>query len=210
MVRKCGRLNFAQPSFIEGMARIFDVAGALNTRPVKYRGSTYRRDYTHAVRNHWEEVVRYLHDAIAQFEEEAQLNLGIATDTDASRYAPFPDPNVIRRYEEIMPGAANRILELAEQKQQEAFASGEAAITKPQLPSIPDARSSYAGMAVGFLSAALGLVGGACLIAFGYEWLGLAVAVTPLTALFGISIYAIRAKRRSEHNHIMQARSLNG
>ena len=202
--------RYVKPSFWEGMARIFDVAGALNTRPVQYRGSTYRRDYTHDVRNHWEEVSRYLHDAIAQFEEEAQLNLGIATDTDASRYAPFPDPNVIRRYEEIMPGTANRILELAEQKQQEAFASEEAAITKRQLPSIPDVRSNYASMAVGFLSAILGLVGGTCLIAFGYEWLGLAAVVAPLTALFGISIYSIRAKRRSEHSHIMQARYSNG
>lgn len=197
MRKTYGRFSYAQPSFIVGMARIFDVAGALQPRRGSYNPhSAVNRADAHSLRADFEQVARYLHDAIAQFEEEAQVKIETANEPEASRYALLPDPDIIRRYEEIIPGAANRILELAEQKQMEAFAAEKADIANWPVVAVTNTGSSYMGMAVGFASAVFGIIGGTWLIASGYDWLGLTVAVVPLTGLFGISIYAIRKHNR--------------
>lgn len=94
MRKTYGRFSYAQPSFIEGMARIFDVAGALQPRRVSYNAYSLGADF--------EQVARYLHDAIAQFEEEAQVKIETANELEASLYAPLPNPDIILRYEEII------------------------------------------------------------------------------------------------------------
>ncbi len=68
MARKYRRFNHAQPSFIEGMARIFDFAGALNTYDVPKTEASKRRADVIALRRDWIAVGNHIRNAIGQFE----------------------------------------------------------------------------------------------------------------------------------------------
>ena len=76
MAGKYRRFNYAKPSFIEGMARIFDFTGALDhhprTNPANKSG--WEED-AEAIRSDWEAVGQYIWDAIGQFEEAERDNL---------------------------------------------------------------------------------------------------------------------------------------
>ena len=88
------RIGYARPSFLEGMARIFDFSGALNQYDMPYledlragrvpevglsgpRDDTegFRRD-AEALMGDWEAVGLYLYDALEEFEEENGLPPG--------------------------------------------------------------------------------------------------------------------------------------
>ena len=79
MVRKSKYFNYARPSFLEGMARIFDFGGTLDYYP---RRSVVRKSGpeadAEALRADWEAVGQYIRDAIGQFEEEERDNLEAA------------------------------------------------------------------------------------------------------------------------------------
>ena len=96
MARKPGRIRigYARPSFLEGMARIFDFNGALNQYDMPYledlragrvpelehsgprdANEGFRRD-AEALRGDWEAVGLYLYDALGEFEEENGLPPG--------------------------------------------------------------------------------------------------------------------------------------
>ena len=86
MVRKYRRFNYARPSFIEGMARIFDFAGALDSDPTlsKRRKSGPDAD-AEAIRASWEAVGQYLWDAMGRFEEEERDNLDAARKSQCAK-----------------------------------------------------------------------------------------------------------------------------
>ena len=88
------RIGYTRPSFLEGMARIFDFSGALNQYDMPYledlragrvpeldrsgKGDVaegFRRD-AEALRGDWEAVGQYLYDALGKFEEENDLPPG--------------------------------------------------------------------------------------------------------------------------------------
>lgn len=76
MVRKYRRFNYARPSIIEGMARIFDFAGALDHYPnLPARRKSSPEANAEAIRAAWETVGQCMWDAIGQFEEEERDNL---------------------------------------------------------------------------------------------------------------------------------------
>jgi uncharacterized membrane protein len=110
----------------------------------------------------------------------------------ASWRAPLPPPDALQRYEEILPGSANRILEMAE-KQHEHRISIERTIV------FGNSRRAYLGLAAGFIISALGIGGGIYLIATGHDWAGLALAGVNLTGLVGVFVYGSKA-RRDERN----------
>jgi uncharacterized membrane protein len=110
----------------------------------------------------------------------------------ASWRAPLPPPDAFERYEEILPGSANRILEMAE-KQHEHRISIERTIV------FGNSRRAYLGLAAGFIISALGIGGGIYLIATGHDWAGLALAGVNLTGLVGVFVYGSKA-RRDERN----------
>ena len=88
------RIGYARPSFLEGMARIFDFSGALNQYDMPYLedlragrvpelglsdlrddAEGFRRD-AEALMSDWEAVGQYLYDALEEFEEENGLPPG--------------------------------------------------------------------------------------------------------------------------------------
>ena len=68
--------GYAQPSALEGVARLMDMGGALDNYEVSlpsHRGRHMGREAA-ALREVWAEVGQYLHGAIGQFESENGLS----------------------------------------------------------------------------------------------------------------------------------------
>lgn len=79
MARKHRHFIYARPSFLEGMARIFDFAGALDYYPnLSVRRKSGPEADAEAIRECWEAVGQYMWDAIGQFEELEKDNLEAA------------------------------------------------------------------------------------------------------------------------------------
>lgn len=79
MAGKYRRFNYAKPSFIEGMARIFDFTGALDYYPgLSARRKSSPEADAEAIRAAWETVGQCMWDAMGQFEELERDNLDAA------------------------------------------------------------------------------------------------------------------------------------
>lgn len=124
---------------------------------------------------------------------------------------PLPAPVDFQRYEEILPGAANRILEIVERQQshqhdQERLALEQAGIILDieRKAATSDSRRAYLGIASGLTITLLTIGGSIYLIANGHDWAGLTLAGINLTGLAGVFVYGARtrraARRRSPDN----------
>lgn len=131
---------------------------------------------------------------------------------EASWSGPLPPPEALQRYDAIVPGAANRIFEMAERRHQHQI-DQEKAIIELEHYSLgladraasSDAFLNKLGLVFAFIVALGGMGIGAWLIATGKTGGGLAFLFTPLTGLAGLFVYATRVRRavsrRNTDNH---------
>ena len=105
---------------------------------------------------------------------------------------PLPPPNVLRGYEEIVPGSAQRIMEMAEKEQEHSRNMVSTVI-------VGDSRRAYLGLIAGFIISILGIGGGIYLISTGHDWAGLSLAGINLTGLVGVFVYGAKT-RHDERN----------
>ena len=117
----------------------------------------------------------------------------------ASWRAPLPPPNALARYNDVLPGSAERILQMAEKQQEQDHNIQMEAISIERTVVVSDARRAYLGLLAGFIISVLGIGGGIYLIATGHDWAGLSLAGINLTSLVGVFVYGAKA-RRDEHN----------
>ena len=97
----------------------------------------------------------------------------------------LPDPDVLARYEKIIPGGAERILEMSEQNSAHAQAMAEQTLKSTT-------RTCRIKQAVTFILAmGAGILGGALLLQ-GSELAGLLVFLIDAVALVGVTIYGNR------------------
>ena len=124
----------------------------------------------------------------------------VVTVETATWSGPLPIPSDFRQYDETLPGAAERILQLAERQQDHrhsmeaaAFATADKIVTK-------DSRRSYLGIILAFIIAMTGLLGGVFLIYAGRGGYGLTLGLSSLVRLVAIFVYGTRS-RRAERRH---------
>ena len=123
---------------------------------------------------------------------------------------PLPHPDLLQRYEEILPGAAERILVIAENQQRHQI-SQERKILEHEGIALESARTSIRaesrrsdfGMAIAAVIALAGLIGGVALIALDRWEQGIVLFLAPLTGLVGLFVYQSRV-RRAERRRIPQ------
>jgi uncharacterized membrane protein len=103
---------------------------------------------------------------------------------------PLPPPEVLEKYNQSLPGAAERILSMAEQQSRHR----QSLETK-----VIDANIfvQKVGPFLGFVIAMTAVVGGIVLILKGKDGYGLAAIVTALTSLAGVFIYG-KSKQKKE------------
>ena len=97
-------------------------------------------------------------------------------------FGPIPPPAVLNQYDEIVPGAAARIIKLAE-KETAARISLAKQVTSSEL------RRLDRGLWVGFAVVMTAIAVGGILVAFGHEAAGAAIAAVPSTGLVGVFVY---------------------
>ena len=182
-------------AFLEGMVRAFDW-GAL----LELRKSRARRDAEDDAREdkHWKEriVDWYIRDAIGAFEAEEARRL--ARDPMLSRRAfavadimlgPVPTQEAILRYEQVVPGACDRIMERATQRLDH---DGEAEIDLLK----ERAKQGYMGMAAGFVLGLLITLGALLLVYNGHSWPGFTIIGIYIGSAVAISVYISKAQLR--------------
>lgn len=101
---------------------------------------------------------------------------------------PLPHPDVLQGYESVIPGAANRILEMAERQ-------SEHRMQMDQMVIAGGSRRSYLGLVAGFVLSALVIGGGIYLIATGHDWAGASLVGLNLAGLAGVFVYGSKSRR---------------
>lgn len=137
-------------------------------------------------------------DLIASLGEETARSeqlLGILIRATQSRsyMGPIPPPEMLAGYEEVLPGSANRILEMAEKQSQHRM-SLEKTVTES------DVKRANNGLVMAFGLSIISLAAAAYLAINGHEATASVIVGTNLAALAGSFIYGSIARKneRSE------------
>ena len=101
---------------------------------------------------------------------------------------PLPPPQVLSQYEQIVPGAAKRILAMAE-KQSRHRREMEASVIGS------DVRNSRLGLYFGFSIGVCGLVCSVVIAIFGQPWAAGLIGVGTLVSLVGTFVYGSKQRR---------------
>ena len=127
----------------------------------------------------------------------------------ASWRGPLPPPNILRQYDELLPGIAERILVMSENAQQHEFnLERDASDRENKVLELADkvvsndASQGRRGQWFAFVIALLGIVVGALLIAIDKAGFGLAVIFTPLAGLVGVFVYGTQARSAERRRNV--------
>lgn len=95
---------------------------------------------------------------------------------------PLPSPEILSKYNEVLPNAAERIISMAE-----AQAKHRQEIEKTM--AFNDILNSRRGLIFAFIIVMSTIIAGTSLIYFGREASGLATIITPIVAVAGLFVY---------------------
>jgi uncharacterized membrane protein len=109
--------------------------------------------------------------------------------TAQSSSGPLPHPAILAQYNEIVPGAAERIIAMAEVQTQHRQQLEKAVIES-------DIRNSRLGLHYGLIIGLVAVLGGVACIVMGHEVGGSIVGGTGLTGLVGVFVYGSRQKQK--------------
>lgn len=106
---------------------------------------------------------------------------------------PLPPPEVLRGFEDIVPGAAERIIKMAEEQ------SFHRRVLEKKVIDSDISRSKW-GQILGFVIAVIGLGVSAVVAVFGSAVAGGVIGVGTLASLVGVFMYgsSVRSKEREE------------
>ncbi len=109
---------------------------------------------------------------------------------------PIPTPEVLGRYETILPGLADRIM-----KQAESQTAHRIDIEKRVIKS--DIRNSLLGIIFAFIIGLVGIVGGLYLTSLGMAATGLTVSGVSLVSLVSAFIYGTNSRRKERQKKMV-------
>jgi uncharacterized membrane protein len=101
---------------------------------------------------------------------------------------PIPSPDILRGFDVIVPGSADRIIAMAEQQSAHRIAMEAKALHHEIV-------RSYCGLAAGFVISLIAIVGGLLLSYSGQPWAGTTIATVGLASLAGVFVYGTRSVR---------------
>ena len=116
-------------------------------------------------------------------------NNHIAKVQAVSFQGPLPPPQILQQYDEIVPGAAERIICQFENQVKHRQELENKVITS-------DVRQSYIGSVLGFIIAISAIGAGTVLAYIGQPTEGLAALLTPLAGLIGVYVWGSYQRRK--------------
>lgn len=120
-------------------------------------------------------------EAAASANSQSKEAYLIAQEIRSEFSGPLPHPEILARYEEILPGAATRIFEMAEEQALHRRYMEKNSLTLA-------GRDAFLGIILGFIIALSGIIGGILIIAFNPDSVG---AVISGSAISGSSLVGI-------------------
>lgn len=111
----------------------------------------------------------------------------IATETSFS--GPLPPPEVLSKYDQIVRGAAERILRMAEEQ------STHRRHIEAQVISA-DTKNSQRGLIFGLIIGLAGFAAATIMVLFGQPWAGAFLGLLNLGSLVGVFVYGSASRRR--------------
>lgn len=107
---------------------------------------------------------------------------------------PLPPPELFIQYEQILPGAADRILTMAEKQSQHRQ-------TKELIQVKSESRDSLLGIICALIIGLSVIAGGVCIAIIGKQpWPGAAFGATSIAGLVGVFIYGTQSNKRQSQN----------
>jgi uncharacterized membrane protein len=122
---------------------------------------------------------------MAQFQHQAMMRVS----QQYSFSGPLPPPEILEKYNQALPGLAERIISMAEKQ-----ANHRQGIERTVIES--NAFVQKVGPFLGFIIAMTAVVGGIFLILKGKDGYGLAAIITALASLAGVFIYGKKQQRK--------------
>ena len=140
-----------------------------------------------------------VHQTINKLPEEKR-ELLVEQMMSISYSGPIPHPSDFQQYESVLPGAADRILSMAE-KQLEHRQTLEKSVI------LSDVENSKRGQWFGFIIALVCTIGGFILIALNKDAIGLSVVIGSIATLAGLFIYGQKSDARERKEKEMEDRN---
>ena len=108
---------------------------------------------------------------------------------EASAWAgPLPEPDTLREYDQVLPGAAERILKMAEDQQKHHHDQDRRQLEMYSTALQADSRRSNLGLVAGLSVTLLGLGGGIYLVYAGHDWADGIIAGLNLASVAGVFV----------------------
>jgi len=111
---------------------------------------------------------------------------------------PLPSPDVLAHYDQIVPGAAERIIALLE-KQVEHRQELERIVIKS------DTSDSKLGLVLGACVSCFAIVGGVLCAIYGYTTTGIIIAGIPVPTLAAVFVYGSRQRKNEREQRFKEA-----
>ncbi|MEK7565052.1 MAG: DUF2335 domain-containing protein [Patescibacteria group bacterium] len=122
-------------------------------------------------------------------QSSSKENKVILTEISQSFSGPLPPPDILRQFDEVVPGAAERIIKMAEDQ-----STHRRELEKKVIDS--DITRSKWGQILGFIIAISGLVVSAIVAVYGSALAGGIIGVGTLASLVGVFMYGSRTRSR--------------
>lgn len=106
---------------------------------------------------------------------------------------PLPHPDILRKYNDVVPGAAERIIQMAENQ------SVHRKELEKKVIESDIARSKW-GQILGFIIAIIGLIGAVVISIIGNAWAGGIIGLGTLGSLVGVFMYGSKERQVPKDN----------
>jgi uncharacterized membrane protein len=130
-----------------------------------------------------------LREILQQPGAKAQLLSVTAAFAAATWSGPYPPPDLLRGYEDVLPGAADRIMTMAESQQAHRHHLENVSVEG-------GSKRAWWGLWLGFAISLVVLGLGTAIILTGHTWEGATVMSVDVVALAGVFVYGRREQRR--------------
>lgn len=124
----------------------------------------------------------------AELQTSTAENGTLVLHEEQSFSGPLPHPAILRAFDDVVPGAAERIIKMAEEQ-----AAHRKALERKVIES--DVNRSMWGQILGFCIAIVGLVVSAVIAVFGSALAGSVIGVGTLASLVGVFMYGARTRK---------------
>ena len=119
----------------------------------------------------------------------AELGSLVGVSISGTYSGPIPPPQLLHEFDQVIPGAAERILRMAEKQQDHRIRLESRVITS-------DTYRSWAGLVLGSILAVIIILSGSYLIHEGHDWAGTTLVTGTLGVVLAAFIHGVNTRRR--------------